>query len=167
MEERPDWGMSSNQDRGTYPLPWAGGPGGWQRDEGAGRNQHGFSLREFMRRKNGKAARCRPCVHCSLGRFSLPPWLSIAGSSWPSLSQRTADHWAELEGMGERSKERRSIGVARGLAEGYASVPDLVPGKWSFYNFPNPDTCLNTHIRVVTRIASPVGCKAQGKGESK
>jgi len=46
MEERPDWGMSSNQDRGTYPLPWAGGPGGWQLDEGAGRNQHGFSLRD-------------------------------------------------------------------------------------------------------------------------
>ena len=34
--------------------------------------------------------------------------------------------------------------------------------------FVNPDACWNTHIRVVTRIASqPTGCKPQGKGRIK
>ena len=58
------------QEGGTSSCRAVGerGPKVW-RDEGAGRNQSGFSLRDFAGAKKREAASSPPSQRCSLGRF--------------------------------------------------------------------------------------------------
>src|SRR5882762_5762491 len=58
--------------------------GGRQRDEGAGRNQSGFSLREFWTAKK-RGGEAQPLQALYVRPLSSQSWLSIAGASWPSL----------------------------------------------------------------------------------